>query len=492
MIYKTTPHEHQALSFGLTKDLPNWAHFWDMGTGKTKMAIDQFVNLWLKGEIDAMLVVAPPTVHENWFSDELPDHMPDQVPWKGYVYYSSKAKTRNAQRQLRQMFREEFPILMISYNAFKTKRGKNDGPEIWVGKDLVKRFLTKRKVLYVLDESQRIKTPSTKITKAVVATGKHSQHKRILSGTSITNSPFDLYTQLKFLDPTFWHKHGFGSLESFKTTFGVFEEVRLVKAGQAKAFRKLKYYKNLKYLGEIIKNISDRVTADEVLDLPERTFTKRYFEPSAEQKKIYKSLKEEFYAMVQGEMITAQLAITQLIRFQQVLSGFVEKDLAVGGGTLPLKENPRLNCLLDLLNNDVEGKAIIWARFRYDIDQITKALGDTCARLDGAVPETGRLHQRKRFQEDPECRFFVANPAAAATGLTLNEARTTIYYTLSFNLEHWLQSLARNYRIGQGGTVNVINIMAQGMGIDTRLVARLREKRKMAAQIMGDELMDWI
>lgn len=495
---KTTPKKHQREDFENSKDKEAWAHFHEVGCGKTLSALLQAVYLYKGGEIDAMLVVAPPNVHENWITDEMPKHMPDDVPWTGHVYHAGKAKSKKAQQEWRRMFDEPFPVLVITYQAMRTTRGKNDGPKIWVGKDLVKRFLKKRKCFYVGDESHRFKTPGAKITKIIVSSGKHAKHKRILSGTSVTNSPFDVYSQVKFLDPTFWPRHDFGSYQSFKTTFGVFKEVTFFqkKTGQEKAFQQLIYYRNLDYLCKILKEISDRHLTSEVLDLPERTFTRRYFEPSAEQKRMYKDLAKDFYTFIEesDEMITTQLAITRMVRFQQLLSGFLVRDIEEGGGKILLRDNPRLDCLLDILENEVPApkKVIIWCRFRFDIDCVMGKLGEAAVRFDGAVNTDDRLANRRRFESDPDCRFFVSNPAAGGTGLTLNSARTVIYYTNSFNLEHWLQSLGRNYRVGQMGTVLVMNILARGLPFDGNLLTRLRSKHKMLSKVMGDELVTWI
>jgi len=484
---KTSPKKHQKEDFENSKDQLGWAHFWEVGTGKTYAALLQAEHLYHKGEVDAMLVVAPPNVHENWITDEMPKHMPDDIPWTGHVYHAGKAKSKKAQQEWRRMMDEPFPVFVITYNAMRTIRGKNDGSKMWVGKALARRFLDKRKVFYVCDESHRAKTPGAKITKIIVSSGKWAKHKRILSGTCITNSPFDVYSQVKFLDPGFWPRHGYGSYQSFKTEFGVFKEMKL----KDRAFQQLIYYRNLDHLHKILQEISDHHLTSEVLDLPERTFTRRYFEPSAEQKRMYKDLAKDFYTWIdEQEMITTQLAITRMVRFQQLLSGFIERDVEEGGGKILLKENPRLDCLADILENEVPApkKVIIWARFRFDIDQIMDKLGGEAVRFDGAVNVEDRLTNRRRFADDSECRFFVANPAAAGTGLTLNSAQTVIYYTNSFNLEHRIQSLGRNHRIGQTGTVLVMDLLAKGLPFDGNMLTRLKSKTKMLATIMGDEL----
>lgn len=497
---KTTPRDHQSESFERTRGLREWAHFWEMGTGKTWMGIAQAEELYKRGEIDALLVIAPPSVHEMWVTDELPKHAPD-IPWTGYVYFASNAKTKKSQQKWRRMLEDKFPVFVVAYSAFTTKRGKNDGPEIWMGKDLIKRFLKKRRCLYILDESQRCKTPNIRLTKAAVASGQYAEHKRILSGTPITNSPFDVWSQINFLDPTFWARKGFGSLHSFKTTFGAFKTcVRQVvgKGGKmiAKEFPLLLYYRNLDYLAQLLGDISDRVRTEEVLDLPERTFMKRYFKASPEQKKLYKQMQQEYFAFLEDgvEMISAPLAITRLQYFQKILSGYITLDKFDGGDVVPLKTNPRLDCLKDLLKEEVPPgeKVIIWAAFDYDVDVIMEALGDRAVQFDGRVKDTDRGEVLKRFREDQDAWYLVSKACCGGTGLTLNEARNVVYYTNTYMLADRLQSQARNYRLGQTGTVRVWDLVCEDLGSDKKLVRRLRDKREMQATVMRDELKEWI
>jgi SNF2 family DNA or RNA helicase len=487
-MFKTPPRPHQAEDFERAKDEAAWGHFWGVGAGKSWMGVNQAALLYRKGEIDAMLVVAPSSVHEMWISEQIAEHMPDDIPWTGHIYFSSRARTKKFQRELKAMFKEKFPILVITYPACRTSRGKNDKRGTVVGKDLVMKFLKERKVFFCADESQFMKTPGAKITKMLTAASRYAKHKRIFSGTSITNSPFDIYSQLRFLDGSFWPRKGFGSYQSFKTTFGEFEEMRLAD----RRFQRLKGYKNLDYLREIIKDISDHHTTEEVLDLPERTFTKRFFDPSPEQRRMYKDLQRDFYTFLdeQDDLITTQLVITRLVRFQQLLSGFIETD---EGGFQRLSSNPRLALLEDILENEIPGKkAIIWAKFKEDISQICGKMGDAAVRFDGSVKETDRLEARMRFKKDPKCLYFVANPAAGGTGLTLNEANVTIYYNNSFNLAQRLQSEGRNHRMGQTGTVLVIDLLARGLGIDWHILQRLREKREMIDTVFGHEVREWI
>lgn len=479
MKFKTYPaFDHQHDEWKLHRATEIRGLLWEQGVGKSRTVLDQSAWLYLQDRlIDGLLILAPNGVHENWITDEIPVHLIEDVPWDGDSYYTSKSKTKRHKARMQEIINYEgLAILAMSYDAFMTKQGKATVDE----------FLAKRKTFYVCDESQRIKTPGAKRTRSVVYSGRRATYKRILTGTPVTNSPFDIYSQIKFLDEHFWKKNGFASYEAFKTHFGIWEARINNKTGGR--FNQVVAFKNLDQLSEIVATICSRVTKEEALDLPPKIYTKRYFNLSAEQRRIYKGLKEDFMVFLDnGDMITAPLVITQMLRLQQVTCGYVPSDDCEKLHHLP--ENPRLKLLLDTLS-DVEGQAIIFARFRQDIDQICRELGEHAVRYDGAVKGPARAEARKRFQAG-DVRFFVGNPAAAGTGLTLHAAKTVIYYSNSFNLEHRLQSEDRAHRIGQNHSVRYIDLVAQGT-LDSYIVSALRRKLNIASQITGDKIREWL
>lgn len=435
-----------------------------------------------------MLVLAPQGVHTNWVTEELPVHWPDAAPKPTtWIYQTERSTTKWHGRGSKKMATSEyaFPILTMTYSAIMTKKGAK----------LAADFLRRRKVFYILDESARIKTPSAKRTKRVVASGAHAEYKRIMTGTAITNSPFDLWTQFRFLDPDFWRKNGgFESLESFKGTFGEFESItrsfynKATGKWAAREVPDLKYFKNLEYLHELIKGSSSRVLKADVLDLPPKLYTKRYFEMSSQQRRLYKELETECMTFLDtGELVSAPLAITRLLRFQQILCGYLPDD--EGRIIHDLDENPLLRLFIDTLE-DVEGQAIIWARFQRDIHLICKELGDLAVKYDGTVSHDRREKALARFRSG-DARFFVANPAVGGTGLTLNEASTVLYYSNSFDLEHRCQSEARPHRIGQDKAVLYYDFSCRGTVLE-HIIRALRKKHNFAAVINGDVLKKWI
>lgn len=477
MNFRTTPFPHQLEEWERSKDLPYRAVFWEMGCGKTKLLLDTACHLAERGEIDAILVLAPNGVHENWVTDEIPAHWAGG-PIRTHVYRTSKAKTRAHREALDQTTAAAgVAFLAMSYDAFMTADGRK----------AAERFLAKRRCLYALDESARIKNPGAKRTRAVVSSGKRAPYRRILSGTPVANSPFDVYPQVKFLDEEFWKVRGFASMEAFRTHFGIWEQA--VNGATGQRFNRVVAYRNLGQLAEIIAHVGSRVTKAEALKyLPPKLYSKRYFDLAPAQRALYESLKKEFVAFLDsGEMVTAPLVVVRLLRLQQVACGYVPSDDLESVTDLP--DNPRLGLLLETLE-DAPGQAIVWARFRRDVDKICAALGPQAVRYDGAVGDADRLRAREAFQAG-RARYFIANPAAAGEGLTLTAATTVVYYSNSFNLTHRLQSEDRAHRISQESAVHYVDLIASGT-VDHHLVASLRRKFNVASLVTGDQVREWL
>ena len=218
---------------------------------------------------------------------------------------------------------------------------------------------------------------------------------------------------------------------------------------------------------------------------------KREIELSAEQKKVYKQMKEEALASLNGKQITTMTVLTQLMRLQQITCGhFVADD----GTTQEIKSN-RLNELMDILD-EVEGKAIIWCHWQKDIQIIKNALikeygPRSVVDYYGLTPQDKRQKNKDAFQKNPKVRFFVGTPQTGGYGLTLTAANTVIYYSNGYDLEKRIQSEDRAHRIGQKKSVTYIDIMADET-IDTKIVKSLRKKINIASEVLGEELRSWI
>lgn len=476
--FKTKPFAHQLEWWEKSREKLAWAVLWEQGTGKSKLTVDTAAWLYKQGAINALVVIAPNGVHRNWVVNEVPMHLPDEVPYRAVSWQSNKAASQKFRKDAYDAL--TFPGLLVvamNYDAVMTTLGDR----------YLLRVLEGRRCMMVLDESARIKSPKAKRTIRILARGLYARYRRILTGTPVANSPFDVYTQFSFLDPGVWHNIGCRSFSAFKAHFGVWADRLDPRSGRM--YRELIKYQNLDKLTQVCEQVASRVTKTQVLDLPPKLYTKRYFDLSPEQAKAYAEMKEHFAIQLAAGEVTAMLAITQLLRFQQITSGFVPLDDET---VLQFEKNPRLELLKDLVE-DTTGKMIIWAKFSLEITMLLhalKELGVEAVRYDGQTSAEERGEAITRFQNGT-ARAFVANPAAAGEGLTLHAATTVIYYSNSFKLTDRLQSEDRAHRIGQHHPVTYIDIVGAET-VDEKIVDALRNKRDIASVVTGDTAKDWI
>ena len=480
--YKTKPYDHQHEEFTRHGADPVRGEFWEQGTGKTKPIIDSVAYLYENKEIDGLVVVAPNGVHRNWVSDEMVAHMPDRVMErvKSHVWYSTDAKYH------KQAFEETLKhdglaVLVMSYNAIWTNRGR----------DAWKAFLKRRRCLYVLDESHRIGEPDGKWTKRIMGSKVAAPYKRVLTGTPTAGKPFKLYTQLKFLDPGVWIKYGISDYTIFKTYFGIWETVYHGK-DKEKSFPNCVAYKNLNILNHELLRLGSRLLKADVLDLPPKVYSKRYFMPTPKQKTLYNQLKEEYEVEAAMGTLTAELAIVRLLRLQQIVCGYLPGSddntelVAIPGG------NPRLDLLKEICE-DISHQVIIWARFQEDHRLIKehKLFRNNSMMVNGTVTGRPRDAALDLFKRG-DVQFLIASPAAIGMGHTLNMAKTCIYYSNSFNLTDRLQSEDRPHRIGQDAKVQYIDLCAETLRVDVRIIETLRKGLHISEQVQGDAFQEWI
>lgn len=488
--FKTEPFAHQREIFDRTQDLKAHALLWEQGTGKTKPTIDTAAWLWERGEIDGVLVVAPDGVHRNWATDELPAHLPERVERVScvHVYRSNKAVTKWHQRRVGNVIRHEgLSWLMISYDAFITPRGKK---AVWD-------FLRRRRVLYILDEAHKIKTPKTKRSRSITASARHAEYRRLLTGTP-GDKPFDLYSQLRFVDPNIWHRRDMSSFQAFKNRYGRWftQSEAKEQLGYDPGYDQLLEYRRLDELRDILAACSDRLLKEDVLDLPPKLYTRRYFSLTPAQRAVYNEMRDKFEAeLASGAITDGTMAIVRLLKLQQITCGYCTVEAGEPVEDLP-GANPRLEQTVEYLN-ELGHPAIVWCRFRRDIDLLMGELRGA-VRYDGSLDEDEAARSKAQFQGG-EAQFFIGNPAKGSEGLTLNAAKTVVYYSNSFKLLERLQSEDRAHRIGQDGAehgghghgVLYTDLTAEDT-IDEHISRSLREKFDIAAELTGDQLRNWI
>ena len=473
--FKTEPYEHQLTALGASHNKENFALFMEMGTGKSKVLIDNIAMLYDKGKINAALIVAPKGVYHNWERQELPIHMPEHVLYQTIMW--SPAETKKQQSALKKLFihDEDLVIFLMNIEAFSTKKGVR----------IAERFLLAHSALMAIDESTTIKSPTASRTKNVLKLRFLAKYRRILTGAPVTKSPLDLYTQCFFLDPDFLD---FSSYYAFKNRYAIMVDRNV----GTHSFRHVMGYRRLDELNGKLDSFSYRVLKEDCLDLPEKVYMKRIITLTPEQKKMYGEMKKFALAELKGKQTTATSALAQLVRLHQIICGHLTTD----DGEIRTLKNNRIKELLDILE-ETDGKIIIWAVYRHDIKEITNVLseryGAKCVEsFFGDTPDRDRQDIVGRFQDrESDLRFFVGNPKTGGYGLTLTASHTVIYYSNSYDLEVRLQSEDRAHRISQDKKVTYIDLITEGT-VDELIVKNLRSKINLATKILGEDLKKWL
>jgi len=442
--FKMKPYAHQITALEKSWNKETYAYFMEMGTGKTKVLIDNAAMLYDKGKINGLLIVAPKGVVKTWYEQELPAHLPTHIE-KVTVLWQANI-TKDQSKRLDTLFKtgEELHILIMNVEAFSTQKGI----------DFATKFLSSHDTLLTIDESTTIKNPKAKRTKNIIQLSTSSKYRRILTGAPVTKNPLDLFTQCYFLDP--YHlEHE--SYYSFRTRYAIMKTAHI----SGRSIELVSGFKNLAELSDKIQPFSYRVLKEDCLDLPDKIYMKRQITLTPDQFKVYDQMRKEALATLNGKQVTTVNVLTQLMRLQQIT-----------------------------------GKAIIWAYFQYDIiaiiKEIVKVHGQgSVVDFFGLTPQDERQGNIRKFQDDPKCRFFVGTPATGGYGITLTAANTVIYYSNGYDLEKRLQSEDRAHRIGQKKSVTYVDIIAENT-VDEKIVKSLRKKINIASEVMGEELRSWI
>jgi len=474
--YKTKPYQHQKEALEKSYKEKNFAYFMEMGCGKSKVLIDNIAWLYEKGKIDCAIIVAPKGVYMNWKNSEIPIHMHNSIRHEVYVWKSNLGKKDTEKLRESVTDRQRLRIILVNVEAFATKKVLQ----------YLEKVVHRSNVLLAVDESTTIKNHKAKRTKALIQFGEVAKYKRILTGAPITKSPLDLYSQFLFLDSKIL---GHNSYWSFQGRYAVIKSVKM----GAHSFNQVVGYRNLEEMKDKMDWCTYRTTKEEALDLPPKIYTTRQVDMTLEQSRHYDSLKETSVALLNsGEMVSAPEVMTRLLRLQQLLCGYLVTD----NGEIQEVPNNRMNVLMETIE-EMEGKVIIWSRFRHDIIKITEKLkqtygSDTVVNYFGDTSMKDRQDAIEKFQNlKSNVKFFISNPQTGGMGITLHAAANVIYYSNDFNLESRKQSEDRAHRVGQHKPVLYVDLMCPKT-VDVHIVKTLLSKNKLANITLGERVLEWL
>jgi len=474
-VFETEPYQHQLEAFEGSVEKDNFALLMDMGTGKTKVCLDTLAYNFENNRSDFAIIVAPKGVIANWIG-EIETHLPKRIDRQVVLWKPNLTKIKR--KELTDLYEEngKLKILLMNIEAFSTKKG------VEVSEFFVKKF----KVFMAVDESTTIKNRQAKRTKSICKVGRGAVMRRILTGSPVTKSPMDLFSQMDFLSPDIL---GFKSYYAFQARYAVVQR----RSMGAHSFNQITGFQRLDELTEKLDDCSFRVRKEDCLDLPDKVYMRREVGLTEEQTDAYVQMKNLALARLDnGDLSTTKNVLTQIMRLQQICLGSLTDD----DGTVHALKSNRLSELMDICE-EIQGKAIIWATWTQDIRSIAEALRDrfsvqAVATLHGETPDSDRQQIVETFQDrQSELRFIVGHPKTGGYGLTLTAANTVIYYSNSYDLELRLQSEDRAHRIGQENKVTYIDLISPKT-IDEKIVDALRNKIRIADLVLGEDARDWL
>jgi SNF2 family DNA or RNA helicase len=443
------PFKNQHISQYWGSYMPHHALLWEMGTGKTRAAIDMFVIKRSQGQVCKGLVLCPLSMVNKWVAEIEKWSRTSACPFFGNK--ETKLETLD----------EPWDWVVVTYESFVRYKD-----------EFLKRV--SEKTFVILDETTKIKNPHAKRTKAVFELGMKTTHKVILTGTPVTQHAYDVFSQFRFLDngETFgFHYDNFIDRYFWRRGYQL-----VAKTGSVRAISDKIYSKATRFLKK------------DCIDIPDKIYDQRILELPAYNKAKYDEMVQWAITQIEGsERATAPIILTQLLRLSQITSGFI-KD--VDGRDVGFKEQPKLDALEDIFESMNGNKAVVWSRFQYDVEQILalcKKMDIKAVSIYGKDNNNIRTENVRLFQEDDETKVIVGTAGTGGHGIDLVAANLVIYYSNSYSLEQRLQSEDRAHRAGQKNQVTYIDLLCKDT-VDVSIYKILRSKKNIADLVTKDNL----
>jgi SNF2 family DNA or RNA helicase len=489
--FKTKPYKHQLDTLNKSSRREFFAQLDEMGTGKTWVAINTISELYASESCTKVLVFAPCGVHTNWTRIEIPKHLPGWVDFESLAW--STDTTKKYEKKLIDFYDSKIKLKIFSFNheALQHERSL---------REVMKFAMGPGKLIVIVDEADAFKNPSAIRTKNLMKIKPYSSWRRIMTGTPVTQSPFDIFAPFSFLDENILRTSSFYCFKSEyaelldsedRTVKNIMSRNGSKRVPQIVATDKVTgrpKYRNLDKLSALIAPHCSRVLKADCLDLPDKIYKNVFFTLTKEQRAIYNKVKKECRLVFENEESSVS-KLTAIGKLCQITSGYyhypgVDEPVRITGNS------PKLDLLIGILEPVVKtgAKIIIWARYTVEINDIYSALTNIyrCVKYNGSVTKIDRTKAIDEF-EHGDAQIFIANQQAAGTGLTLVAASCVIYFSNDFSLRNRLQSEDRAHRIGQTKNVIYINLIGENT-IDEKIIACLMDKKDIANAIVDDNI----
>lgn len=509
------PRPEQARGFELAKDREYHAHFWDPRVGKTGVVNHQFRYNYDAGRVTAMVVIAYPSdVHLIWGDEAEKDFPPEFLANLSLLVWrrGGRMKTKAGHEQMEALLKHDGPkILTMNCEAILTALAWN----------YLRRFFARNKVLLVVDEDWAVNWSAR--TKRLLAMGRHqnSVMRRLLTGTPADEGPQNLYYPTTFLKPG---ALGFTSMAAFKARYFEYEDEKGYNRRTGTTFDIVKGYQNLDELNAKLAAFSDRA----IRSGSEKIYAVRYFQMTPKQRAVYDRLRDEYVIdLEKGEAAVADV-LTRMTRLQMVARNFyppTKEALPCGAcvatgygedgeecaacGTLGYlvtesaferidTVNPATEALVEELTFTARRGAprpfVIWCRFRQDVVDALEAarrVTPRVARYDGSVPAADRAAAYAAFRTGELDGLVATEKSGLSRGHDLRRAQLAVYYSNEWSSRDRRQSEDRTESTTEGEWTDVVDLVAAETR-DLDIINALREKRSIAALILGDPPARWL
>ena len=440
MTLKTELLPHQAAAVDKLRGLTIGALYMEMGTGKTRTALELIKLRLDAGKVDCCLWLCPCSVKKNLREDVLYHcgSFPDNLVIRGIESLSS------SDRLYLQLLR----------------------------------LVETHKVYLIVDESSLVKNHRAIRTNRIVALSAVCKYKLILNGTPISKNEADLFAQWNVLD---WRVLGYQSYYSFAANHLEYWTVRLPDGRERVDRTRVRRVLNTDYLAAKIEPYTVQVKKEECIKLPAKTYSEHFFSMTSEQEAAYAEAKDLYLANVDefrnDTIYRLFTALQHVSSGRRVISTPSERMQTAPIFNAP-EDNPRIQALLGEIRSLDGEKAIVFCKYQSEVDDIEQVLlhvGVSCVTFTGKLPQKKRQENRERFRESAQ--VFLANKTCGAYGLNLQFCHNIIFYSNDFDLATRLQSEDRVHRLGQRHDVRIIDIYTDGM--DKFILSCLRRKETL-------------
>jgi SWI/SNF-related matrix-associated actin-dependent regulator of chromatin subfamily A-like protein 1 len=446
---KPLPHQIEATNFLVERD--SAALFDEQGLGKTKIVIDALARLFTAHKIEGAIIICKKSLLKNW----------EQEIQKHSNLRSITLRGTPHQKGIRFMWFAHF--YLINYDLIASEV------------DRLKKFLETRPMAIVLDESQRIKNPKSKATRAIHDLAPLARRRFIITGTPIANTPEDIWAQAYFLDSGLSVGR---TLQEFREKFPFQSKLHMQHTIDRVSLTQLR---------EALSAFSMRRTKEAVLELPEKIYRTHEVDLERSQREMYDKVREQLYLEItslDGAAIidNVENILKRMLRLVEIASN--PRLLDASYATTPAKFSAADTIIAEIMARNE--KVIIWTNFVDNIRSLRRrydAYGTSV--IFGDIPIDTRAEIVSRFQSSADLRILIANPASAREGLTLTAANHAIYIDRNFNLVDYLQSQDRIHRISQERPAYIHNLVGKNT-IDVYIEDVVYRKQAIAGFLYGD------